>query len=140
MELFSLLAVILGILGGFKLMGIAMVFLDNKFNIDEKVLPYIAFAVVFFIILIGVNLLGRLVKATVSKTFLGSVDQVAGAVLGLIRTVFMFSVMLWIADSLNVKIVSQWTEGTWLYPKVAGFAPTATHWISQFIPFFRDVF
>jgi len=140
LELFSLLAVVSGILGGFKLMGIAMVMLDNKFNIDEKVLPYVAFAAVFFIILIVVNLVGRILKASVSKTFLGSVDQIAGSVLGLVRTIFMFSVMFWIADSLHVKFISSWTAGSWLYPKVAGFAPGVTHWISEFIPFFRDVF
>ncbi len=140
LELFSLLAVVLGILGGFKLMGYAMVLLDNKFNIDEKVLPYIAFAVVFIIIVIGVNLLGKIVKASVSKSFLGSIDQLAGGVLGFIRTVFVVSVMLWIADSLHFKFLSKWSEDSWVYPKVAEFAPKITHWIGNFVPFFRDVF
>jgi membrane protein required for colicin V production len=114
--------------------------LDNKFNIDEKVLPYVAFAVVFLIILIVVNLLGKILKASVSKSFLGSVDQAAGGVLGLVRSVFMISVLLWIADSLNFNFFERWAEGSLLYGNIAGFAPTVTSWISAFFPFFRDVF
>ena len=51
LSLFSLIGVVLGIIGGFKLMGIALVFLIEKFDIDEKFLPYIAFTVVFLLIL-----------------------------------------------------------------------------------------
>lgn len=139
-ELFSLLAVILGILGGFKLMGHAMILLDNKFNIDEKVLPYIAFAVVFFVIVIVVNLVGKAIKTSMNKSLLGGFDQVAGASLALVRTVFMFSVMLWIADSLHFRFLNNWSEGAWLYPRVATFAPKMTAWLSEYLPVFRNVF
>lgn len=140
LELFSLLAVILGVLGGFKLMGWAMVLLDQKINVDEKVLPYVAFGFVFVVIVIIVNLLGKAIKASANKSFLGSVDQPAGAFLGLLRTAFMFSVILWIVDSLKFKFLPHWTEGSWLYPTVAGFAPKMTNWIGEYFSFFKDVF
>lgn len=139
-ELFSLIAVVLGVIGGFKLMGRAMVLLAHKFSIDEKILPYIAFAVVFIVIVISVNLLGKLVKASLHKSFLGNADQVAGALLGLVRTIFMLSVALWIIDSLKLKFLSQWTENSWLYYTIAGFAPKITDWIGNQLPIFRDVF
>jgi membrane protein required for colicin V production len=140
LELFSLVAVVLGVLAGFKFMGWAMVTLAGKFDINEKVLPYVAFAAVFVVIVIIVNLLGRLVKASVDKTFLGPADQTAGALLGLLRTVFAFSVVLWIVDSLKLSLMTKWTEDSWLYPMVAAFAPKLTHWISGIFPFFNDVF
>ena len=140
LELFSLLAVILGVLGGFKLMGWAMVLLDQKINVDEKVLPYVAFGFVFVVIVIIVNLLGKAIKASANKSFLGSVDQLAGAFLGLLRTAFMFSIILWIVDSLKFKFLPHWTEGSWLYPTVAGFAPKMTNWIGEYFSFFKDVF
>jgi membrane protein required for colicin V production len=139
-ELFSLLAVVLGILGGFKLMGYAMVMLDNKFNIDEKVLPYVAFAVVFLVIVIIVNLIGKSIKSSLDKSLLGSMDQFAGAALALIRSAFMISVMLWIADSLQFQFLNNWSEGAWLYPRVATFAPKLTTWLGDYFPFFKDVF
>ncbi|MDH4089448.1 MAG: CvpA family protein [Cyclobacteriaceae bacterium] len=140
LELFSLVAVIIGILGGFKLMGLVMVLLANKFEVDEKVLPYVAFGVVFLLIVVAVNLLGKLVKASIDKSFLGGFDSAFGALVGFLKTTFMLSIVLWIVDSLKFKLLSQWTEGSWLYPSVAGFAPKLTEWISGLLPIFKDVF
>lgn len=140
MELISLAAILLGILGGFKLMGSAMVLLDQKFNIDESVLPYIAFGLVFILVVILVTLLGRAIKASIDKTFLGRVDQSAGALLGFFKTAFMLSVLLWILHSLQFSFPEKWTQGAWLYPKVSSLAPSVTHWISEYIPVFEDVF
>ena len=140
LELFSLLAVILGILGGFKLMGLGMVYLNQHFNIDEKFLPYAAFGLVFILIVIGVNLVGRAIKASVSKSVLGGADQAAGAFLGFFRTVFMLSVLLWICDSLHLRFLTHWSEGSTVYPMIASFAPKLTDWIGRVVPVFRDVF
>jgi membrane protein required for colicin V production len=139
LELFSLLGILLGVLGGFKLMGWAMVFLSDKFNVDKKVLPYIAFAVVFIGIVIAVSLLGKMLKLSLDKSFLGKVDQVAGAGLGLIKTIFMLSVTLWILEALKVDL-DKWTEDSFLYGFVASFAPKTTSWIGEIFPFFRDIF
>ncbi len=140
MELVSMLAILLGILSGFKLMGSAMVLLDQKFNIDESVLPYIAFAVVFIIVVVLVTLLGRAIKASMDKSFLGRVDQSAGALLGFFKTAFMLSVVLWILHSLQVIFPEKWTQDAWLYPKVSSLAPIVTDWISEYLPVFEDVF
>lgn len=140
MELVSLLAILLGILGGFKLMGSAMVLLDQKFNIDEAVLPYIAFGAVFVIVVVLVTLLGRAIKASMDKSFLGRVDQSAGALLGFFKTAFMLSVGLWILHSLQINFPEKWTHEAWLYPKVSSLAPSVTDWISEYIPVFEDVF
>lgn len=140
MELISFVAIVLGILGGFKLMGHAMVLLSNKFNVDKTVLPYIAFSIVFIGIVIVVSLLGRLIKASIDKNFLGSVDQASGALLGLLKSAFMASVGIWIISSLRVNMLEHWTENSWLYPKVAAFAPFITSWIGKFIPMFKGIF
>jgi membrane protein required for colicin V production len=139
-ELFSLLAVILGILAGFKLMGVAMLMLGKHYSIDEKVLPYVAFAVVFFLVMIIVSLLGKLLKSFLEKTVLGSADQVAGSVLGLAKTTFIVSVLIWIASSLEVNIPEHWSEDSWLYPFTAKLAPTVTSWIAEVFPVFSDLF
>ena len=140
MALFSLLAILLGVLGGFKLMGYAMVLLGQRFNVDEKVLPYIAFGVVFAIIVIAVRLLGNMLKMSADKSFLGKIDQVAGAMLGFLKATFMLSVVLWIIDSLKFNLPEAWIDDSWLLPKVATFAPVVTEKIGEIFPFFKDVF
>ena len=140
MGIFSLLAIILGILGGFKLMGMAMVFLTSRFEIDKTFLPYIAFALVFLAIVIAVRLLGNMLKYSIDKSFLGRLDQLAGAILGLLKTAFVLSVILWILDALKMSLPETWTNESALLPYIAGFAPVLTDWISEIFPFFRDVF
>jgi membrane protein required for colicin V production len=140
MGLFSVLAILLGILGGFKLMGNAMVLLDQQFNIDETVLPYLAFAVVFILVVVIVSLIGKSIRASIDEGFLGKADQSAGALLGIFRTAFMLSVGLWIIQSLKIVFPEKWTEEAWLYPKISVLAPTVAEWVADYLPLFGDIF
>lgn len=140
MELISLLAIILGVLGGFKLMGWAMIELERQFHVDAKALPYIAFGAVFFIIVFLVNLLGKVIRLKINKSLLGWVDQAAGALLGLFKTAFMISVLLWIFHSLKFSFPETWTENSWIFPMVSELAPNVTHGIATILPFFEGVF
>lgn len=140
MELFSLLAILLGVLGGFKLMGEGMLFLQDRFNADKEVLPYISFIVIFLVIVVAVNLLGKLIKHSMDKSFLGKVDQWMGLTLGIFKTLFLLSVVLWIADSLKFTPPAAWVEESWLYPFTAHLAPGVAEWTGDLIPFFKETF
>ncbi len=140
MELISLAAIILGVFGGFKLMGAGMIFLQERFHADKNTLPYISFIVIFIIIVVGVRLLGKVVKNSLDKTFLGSVDQSMGAALGAFKILFMLSIAIWIMDSLKLSLKAEWTDGSWLYPFTAHLAPRTADWIGGFIPVFKEIF
>jgi len=139
-SLFSLLAILLGVLGGFKLMGMVMINLSLRYEIESRILPYVAFGVVFIVIVIFVRLLGSLLRLSLEKSIFGRADQAAGAVLGLVKTVFMLSVILWIADSLGLQVPGHWREDSGLYGFVANAAPKTAHWIGEVIPSFSNLF
>jgi membrane protein required for colicin V production len=140
MELITLVAIILGVLCGFKLMGEGMILLQNHFNADKSTLPYISFMVIFVIVVVLVQLLGKTIKHSIDKTFLGSADQALGAALGGFRIMFMISIALWITDSLKLSLKHSWTDGSWLYPFVAKLAPQTADWLGGFIPIFKEIF
>lgn len=140
MSLFSILAIVLGVLGGFKLMGWAMIYLQDEFHADKAVLPYIAFVVVFILIVLVVTLIGRMFRDSIDKTFLGSMDKAMGACLGLFKTAFMISVIIWITDSLKFTPPEEWISESWLYPFTASIAPKVSSWVGSFIPFFKEIF
>jgi membrane protein required for colicin V production len=135
----SLVAIVLGILGGFALLGKAMLMLDSNFQIDQSILPYIAFAVVFVLIVILVSWIGNLLRGIVQHTFLGVVDQAFGAIIGMVKTAFMLSVTLWIFDALKID-VADWFASSYLYGIIEGFAPLVAGWIGKLIPAFRGIF
>ncbi len=140
MALFSLAALVLGIIGAFKLLGTAMVWLSSQFEINESILPYVAFAFVFIAILIGVTLLGKIIKISIDRTFLGSIDQAAGSILGILKAAFLLSVVLWIMQLFEIRLPESWAEESWLLPYVEAFAPLVASWIGDYVPFFNDVF
>ena len=140
MGLVSLIAIILGIFGGFKLMGEGMIFLQREFNADKSVLPYLSFLLIFVLIVVIVNILGKMVKASINKTILGTMDEAMGAILGVCKWLFMMSVILWILDSLQMTPSEEWTEGSILYPYTAMFATKLAEWVGLVLPFFKETF
>lgn len=140
MEVISLVAILLGILAGFKFMGMAMVFLDSRFEINQSILPFIAFVTVFVIIVILVSLLGRLIKASISRSLLGQLDRAMGALVGMVKVLFMISVALWIFDSLELTVFRQSVSNSKIAPWLADVAPSIATWLGDVIPFFKDVF
>ncbi len=139
-SLFSLAGIFLGILLGFKLMGVAMLKLASAYNIDEKILPYAAFGLVFVIVIIVVNLIGKLVKSSIDKTILGNADRWAGGVLGLLKAAFMISVLFWILDALAFELPENWVAESRLYTLTASVAPTVTEWVGDIFPTFKNLF
>jgi membrane protein required for colicin V production len=140
MTIISLAAIILGILGGFKLLGNAMLMLDSHFNINESILPFVAFAVVFIIIVIVVSLMGKIIKSSIDHSFLGPVDQAAGALLGIVKSAFLISTLIWIIDAMGLFNIKYLAGESKLFTLVAGFAPFVANWIGHLIPAFKGIF
>jgi membrane protein required for colicin V production len=140
LELFFLLAIVVGVFIGFRLMGSGVEYLSKEFNADREVLPYISFAVIFLIVMIGVSLIGRSIKNSLDKTFLGTIDSAAGAALGVIKHAFGISVTIWLIEAFQAPFPEGWKEDSTLYPIAAKVAPTLSEYFGDFLPFFKETF
>jgi len=140
MGIATLAALVIGIFIAFKFISEGMELLQERFNADKAFLPYLSFFVIFVAIVILVNLLGRFLRQSIDKTFLGRIDEAFGAVLGAFKMLFMLSVFLWIIDSFKFDLPRQWTEGSFMYPFTAHLAPAIAGWLAQFMPFFDEIF
>ncbi len=140
LELFFLLSIVLGVFIGFKLMGIGVEYLSKEFNADKAVLPYLSFAIIFLIVMIVVSLIGKSIKNSLDKTFLGTMDAIAGAALGLIKFAFGISVIIWLAEALEIPFPEGWKEESTLYPMAAKVAPMLSEYFGGIVPFFKETF
>jgi len=140
MELFFLVAIVLGVFAGFKLMSWGVEYLSQKFNADTAVLPYISFLLIFLIVVGLVVFIGGRIKNSMDKTFLGRMDAVAGAFLGLVKYAFSLSILLWLVDSFKIRLPDSWVADSKLYPLVAQVAPTLASFFGDFLPFFKETF
>ncbi len=140
LEAVAILSFLLGIIGGFKLLHWGMSVLDERFDINGELLPYLSFILIFISIVILVNLLGKVVKRIVDMTLLGSVDNLAGALLAVFKWAFGISVVFWLSNSFGLNMPSSWTEGSFLYSYLLTFAPQMVEVISGVLPFADDLF
>lgn len=140
MGLVTMLALVLGVFIAFKLTGEGMVFLQDEFNADKHSLPYITFFIIFLIVVGLVTYLGKAMRASIDKSFLGRVDEIMGSVLGAFKVLFMLSVMLWIIDSFKLTVPKHLTEDSYLYPFTVHFAPTLARGLASFLPFLKEIF
>jgi membrane protein required for colicin V production len=123
MALFSLAAVLLGIFGAYHLMGDGVVWLGSRLDADPKLMPYISFTIIFFVIVIAVKILGSVLRASITQTILGEADSVLGAILGILRYGFMLSALLWIMTSLHLNLPEDWRKGSVMLPVIEKTAP-----------------
>lgn len=139
-ELFFVAALILGVLIGFKLMGWGIELLHRQFNADTAFLPYLSFFIIFILVVLLVIFTGNRIRHLMDDTFLGRVDSIAGAILGLVKYAFCASVVLWLAEKIELRFPATWTQGSWLYPKTLVFAKSVSEFFAGFLPFFKETF
>lgn len=138
MELIAIMALILGIVGGFKLIHWGIDLLDDY--ITSEILPFLSFVLIFVGIVILVNVLGKLLKEVVHMTPLGSVDSLVGAMLGLLKWAFGLSVVIWIFSSFDIYLPSDSTSETSIYPIIVSFAPWLADKVAIIFPFLDQAF
>ena len=140
MEVVTVLAFVLAIIGGFKLLHSGMAFLNTQFDIHGQLLPYLSFILIFIGIVLIVNLLGKLLKKVLNMTLLGPVDSIAGAIIAMIKWSFGISVLFWLTHSFGLQLPAGWTENSVFYPFLITWAPRVVAYFSSILPFAEDLF
>ncbi|UII27876.1 CvpA family protein [Fulvivirga maritima] len=140
LEIITVLAFVLAVIGGLKLLHEGMSFLESNFNLSGELLPYISFVLIFILIVFLVHMLGKGLKKILDLTLLGSLDNLAGAVLGILKWTFGLSVILWLSTSFGLELPDKWMVNSVVYPYVLIFAPTMVEYCSVIVPFAHDLF
>jgi len=140
LEVISVIAFILAIMGSFALLQWGMDLLNDYFAINSQLLPYVSFILIFLGIIIIVNLLGKVAKKVVDFVLLGPVDKMAGAIVSLIKWSFGVSIIIWLTDTFGISVLEAWKEDSIIYPYLLTFAPLVVELFSQLLPFAQDLF
>ncbi len=138
-EVIAIFAFVLGIIGGFKLLYVGMDLLSSWYDGFGNLLPIIAFIVIFLIILVLINIIGRVLKKVIDWTPLGAMDNIAGAVVGILKWAFGLSIMIWILTTIKLQLPDAWLKNSSVYPVIQGVAPKVMEWISSIFPSFKDM-
>lgn len=123
-ELAGLVALIAGIYAAIHFSQYAFDFWDLFFDWDEKYLSIAAFASTFFIVVLLISLLGKVLTKMASLLALGLVNRILGGIFGTLKMAFLASLFFMFLTHFSLFTVDEETrEKSLLYEPVSAFAP-----------------
>ena len=134
LEIITLLALILAVIGAFHFLHWGMSMLTENFQLSGRFLPFLAFVLIFVGIIAIVNMIGQALKKIIQMAFLGGIDKIAGAVLGALKFVFLFSILIWVFQVFGIEIPQHLQDDSFLYTYVVALAPVTVELFSFIIP------
>lgn len=137
-SILSIVAFILALILAFHLMDWGAQRLAENVTELTFALPFVAFIMIFLGVILIIRGLAFLVKKTLDFTILGSVDSMAGGILGVLKTAFILSFFVWVADSFDFKLTQDWTEKSKSYPLIQPLAPVAVQFLDVYTPVIND--
>lgn len=125
-EITEIVALFLGIFLSIHFSGWTAARLSEYFDLQTTWLGILAFAVTFVVIVIAVNLLGRLLDNVLKAASLGFFLRITGAVFGILKAALILSVVFIFLNTLNQKIKvlpEKATSESNLYNSIADIVP-----------------
>jgi membrane protein required for colicin V production len=137
-SILSIVAFIIAIILAFHFMDWGTTMLAERVDQLTFFLPFVAFLMIFLGVILIIRGLAYLVKKTMDFTILGSVDSVAGGILGIFKTAFILSLFLWVANSFEFFVPKEWVEDSKSYSYIQPIAPFVIMYLDQFTPIIKD--
>jgi membrane protein required for colicin V production len=140
LTLFGSVALLLGVIGGFKLMQVGIDFLKQFFPNMPRLLPYASFCIIFLLIVIVIYLIAIAIKKAMDFTiFAGTLDNAMGAVLNMMQWAFITSVILWLTKQAEL-IPVVYTKDAKVYDFMVYLAPKTVNWFGGILPYAGGLF
>lgn len=136
---FSILAFILGLAAALKLSAFVADYLKDSINISAKWLPFIAFAIIFFIVVMIVSLGGKLIEKTFQAVMLGWLNQLGGILLYVALYMIILSIFIFFTEKLQL-LQAEVIESSLTYNFIQPWAPKVMDNFGKLIPPFKDMF
>jgi membrane protein required for colicin V production len=126
-EISGLIALVIGIYGAIKLSEMVGLILEEQLNITSEYMPIIAWVTTFIVIVLLVNLIGKMVEKVVDMASLSFVNKLGGGLLRGLKVALIVSLLLGSLNSLDEKmriLPDDLHDKSMLYAPVSTLAPT----------------
>jgi membrane protein required for colicin V production len=123
-EVTSLISLVLGTYIAMYFSHFASDILKSMVDWRPSVIQIVSFAITFFLVVILIEMAGKVFTKLANKFFLGGVNKILGAVFGLLKVALIASVVILIFDGINGTIPfvkKEKIESSFLYNPVKNF-------------------
>lgn len=140
LEVASLLAFVLAVVGGLSLLSAAVPLVRHYVGDAFGMLPLLSFALVFIAIMWGVHLVGGLLKTAVHLTPLSVLDNLLGGAAGMLKWVLGLSLLLHGTGLAGLRLLSpKLIADSQVLPFVQQATPLALQLTGYVLPFAQDL-
>lgn len=136
---FSVVAFIAGLAAALKLSAVTAVYLKDSISISARWLPFVAFILVFLLVVILVRLGGKLIEKTFQVVMLGWLNRIGGIVLYVLLYSIIFSIFIFYAEKLQLLRPAA-IQASLSYHFIKPWGPAVMETIGAAIPIFKDMF
>lgn len=137
--IFSIIAFILGLAAALKLSTVVAAYLQDSTNISVKWLPFIAFALVFFLVVILVKLGAKLIEKAFQVVLLGWLNRIGGVVVYAVLYTVILSILIFYAEKLQFLQPST-LESSLTYGFIRPWGLKLMDNFGELIPLFKNMF
>lgn len=136
---FSFLAYLIGLAAALKLSTLMADYIGTNVQVSQRWLPFIAFFLVFLVVVLLVRLGAKAIEGAVRMAMLGWVNRLGGVLFYLLLYFFIYSILLFYATELTL-LKAETIRASVVYGFIEPFAPKVMEILGAAIPFFRNMF
>ncbi len=134
MSIVGLIGFVVGVILGLYFMDPMTDWLAENVTQFNLAYPAIAFLIIFLISVILIRTVGWILKQIMNMILLGTVDSLAGAVLGVVKAAFFISLFIWLANQFDLEMPKKWQRDSEALVYILPLAPTVVEFIEPFFP------
>lgn len=137
--IFSVIAFILGLAAALKLSAVVAEYLKDSVNVSAKWLPFLAFIIIFFVVVILVRLGAKLIEKAFQVVLLGWLNRIGGILLYAVLYLIILSIFIFYAEKLHLLQPST-IQNSQTYTFIQPWGPKVMDNFGKLIPPFKDMF
>ena len=136
-EVFTIVALLLGIIVSMQLAGQVSALLQDYFQ-DAEWIFYAGYLLTFFGVFFAVQLIGRGLEQLFQLTNLNIINRLLGGISGLFKILLLISLIFWLLDQAE-GIGTSFKEEVYSYQYTAGLAPFIISKATTYFPVLSDL-
>jgi membrane protein required for colicin V production len=138
MSLIGIFGFVLAIVLGIYFMEFVGNWLATETEQKALALPVVAFLLIFFGTLFLIHIAGRALKKMLGLVLLGGLDSLGGAVLGIVRTGFFISLLVWVLGKLELESIKNWQADSEYLAYIEPLTPEVLELLDPILPSVKD--
>ncbi|GAB3007295.1 hypothetical protein GCM10027051_03890 [Niabella terrae] len=135
----SYLALIIGLAAAMKLSAVVADHLSSSLQVSGKWMPFLAFILVFGLVVFLIRGLSRLVQGFSEKIMLGGLNKLGGMLLYIAVNLTVWGILLFYLGQLGLISEKSMTRSM-SYPYVSALGRFGIDGLGKIIPVFKDLF